>query len=287
MRFLVLQHVDVEHPGTFRDFFREDGVRWDVVHLDRGDAIPDLAPYDCMLVMGGPQDVWEEDAYPWLVPEKAAIRQFVADLSRPFLGICLGHQLLADALGGYVRPGTTEVGVMTVERTAQGRSDPLLDGLPDPTTVLQWHGAAVSRLPKGATLLASSPDCRVQAFRVGPLAYGLQYHVGDRRRHGGRVGCDPRLCRVPAARHGRGRARAPAPRCGRPGGGFSRGCPQVVRQPAGPRDGLRQSRLILSVTPAMRGALTNVCQLPPWNTESNTRKLLVLSVRLRPQMTAS
>ena len=173
----MLQHVDAEHPGTFRDCFREDGVQWDAVHLDRGDRIPELAAYDCMLVMGGPQDIWEEDAHPWLVPEKAAIRRFVTELQRPFLGICLGHQLLADALGGTVAPGTSEVGVMTIAQTPAGRADALLSGLPDPMSVLQWHGAEVAKLPPDATLLASSPACRVQAFRAGPCAYGFQCHV--------------------------------------------------------------------------------------------------------------
>ena len=77
MRIVVFQHANVEHPGLFRNLFREDGFAWDVVELDRGDAIPDLDSYDLMVVMGGPQDVWQESEHPWLVEEKTAIRQFV------------------------------------------------------------------------------------------------------------------------------------------------------------------------------------------------------------------
>src|SRR6185312_10665844 len=105
MKIIVLQHLDVEHPGIFRNFLRDDGLSWDTIEMDAGDAIPDLAAYDLMMVMGGPQDVWQEDIYPWLAVEKAAIRRFVVEMKKPYLGICLGHQLLASAIGGDVGPG--------------------------------------------------------------------------------------------------------------------------------------------------------------------------------------
>lgn len=177
LNLLVLQHAEVEHPGVFSDFFREDGFRVHTVELDRGESIPDLDPFDVMVVMGGPQDVWQEDEFPWLRPEKEAIRTFVAELRRPYLGICLGHQLLADALGGRVSPGTPEVGVLPVSKTKDGEADQVLEGLSNPLPVLQWHGAEVSELPPGAAALASSDACRIQALRVGDSAYGFQFHV--------------------------------------------------------------------------------------------------------------
>ncbi|WP_072390032.1 type 1 glutamine amidotransferase [Hyphomicrobium sp. CS1GBMeth3] len=178
MKVLVLQHLGVEHPGVFRDFLREDGVAWHTVELDQGEPIPDLEAFDVMMVMGGPQDVWQEDLFPWLAPEKAAIRRFVAELGRPYLGLCLGHQLLADALGGHVAPGARpEVGALTISLTEEGRRDPVLAGVPDPLEVLQWHGAEVKALPDGAVHLARSDVCEFQAFRIGERAYGLQCHV--------------------------------------------------------------------------------------------------------------
>ena len=141
MQILVLQHAAVEHPGIFRDFFNADGFTWHPVEIDEGEPIPDLAPYDLMLVMGGPQDVWQEDEHPWLRPEKEAIRNFVVDMRRPYLGICLGHQLLAAALGGTVGPAASpEVGIMTIAQTDAGQRDPLLSNAPDPDA-----GAAMAR----------------------------------------------------------------------------------------------------------------------------------------------
>ncbi len=177
MKVLVFQHVACEHPGRFRDFMQADGVAWHAVELDEGEAIPPFDDYAALMVFGGPMDVWQEEELPWLVAEKAAIRDWVAT-GKPYLGVCLGHQLLADALGGKVglmpRP---EVGVSEVSLTAAGRESPLFRGL-DPTfPTLQWHGAAVLALPPGGVALAENAHCAIQALQVGEKAFGIQYHV--------------------------------------------------------------------------------------------------------------
>ena len=177
MRVLVYQHIDVEHPGIFRRFLCEDGVSCDVVEWDAGDAVPGHSDYDALLIMGGPMDVWEEDKYPWLIAEKQAIRDWV-EAEKPILGICLGHQLLADALGGSVAPmAKPEVGVLTVDLTDAGIADPLFVNVDGHSTCLQWHGSEVDTLPQDAVLLAVSASCSCQAFRYGKKVYGLQYHM--------------------------------------------------------------------------------------------------------------
>jgi len=174
MKILVFQHVAIEHPGSFRDIMREAGHSMHAVELDEGEPILDLGGYDIMLVMGGPMDVWEEDIHPWLKAEKAAIREWVS-AGRPYLGMCLGEQLLAVAMGGKVQLMTAppEVGMSEVSITP----DPIFAGIGPLCTCFQWHGAAVVELPPGARLLATSPGCAVQGFAIGKHAYGLQFHM--------------------------------------------------------------------------------------------------------------
>jgi GMP synthase-like glutamine amidotransferase len=178
MHILVFQHLAVEHPGVFRELWSKAGHSWHAVELDQGDEIPELDGYDLLVVMGGPMDVWQEDLHPWLIPEKTAIRRWVLDLGRPFLGICLGHQLMAAALGGTVSlMREPEVGLAAVELTEDGLRDPLLESFTSPVETFQWHGAEISALPEGMMVLARNDACPVQAVRFGRHAYGFQYHV--------------------------------------------------------------------------------------------------------------
>jgi len=177
MKFLVFQHYTLEHLGIFRDFMDADGIERHTVEFDRGDIIPSLDGFDALWVLGGAPNVWEEEKYPYLIAEKAAVREAAAERKLPTFGICLGHQILAEVLGGEVgRMARPEVGILDVSLTDDGATDPMMAGVDPLSTWLQWHEAEVKVPPRDVRILATSPTCSIQAMRVGEHVLSVQFH---------------------------------------------------------------------------------------------------------------
>ena len=176
-RLLVFQHVAFEILGTLNPLLKKSGFRIRYVNFERDpEAVPNVDGYHGLVVLGGPMNVDQVEAHPHLAAEVSAIRQAIeGDI--PVLGICLGAQLIARALGAPVTVNPEkEIGWYDVAVSDAGREDPLFAHFADTEKIFQWHGDTFA-IPAGATHLASTPNCRHQAFRHGDKVYGFQFHM--------------------------------------------------------------------------------------------------------------
>ena len=172
---LAIQHVEPETTGLIGEVLAEEGAKLTTVRVFEGEPVPaDISPHAALVVMGGPMGVYEADRHSHLADEIELIRRAV-ERDVPVLGICLGSQLLAAALGSTVRPARKELGWLPVILTPEGQADPLFAGLPAAFPVLHWHGDAFDP-PTGSAALASSALTPCQAFRRGPHV-GLLFHM--------------------------------------------------------------------------------------------------------------
>lgn len=176
---LVLQPSAGNPLGPMQDWLLDGAAELTIVRPYLGEQIPvSLDGVDAMVCLGGETNANDDVASPWLIPLRALLSAAVGQRV-PLLAICLGAQLLAVATGGAVRPmdAGPESGLRLVAKRDAAATDPLLSGLPFTPDVVQFHQDEVSRLPAAAQLLAVSEHCTNQAFRVGPAAWGLQFHI--------------------------------------------------------------------------------------------------------------
>ena len=175
-RVWVLQHAPVETLGIIAEALDSVGAKPEYVPTFEGAPVPqDMSEAAGIIAMGGPMGVYEQETYPFLTGEMSLLRQAV-EAGKPALGVCLGSQLLAGALGAPVSRGQTEIGWFPVALTDDAGSDPLWRDAPSPFTSLLWHGD-VFALPEGAVSLAATELVAPQAFRYGASAYGFLFHM--------------------------------------------------------------------------------------------------------------
>ena len=195
MKIIILQHIKIEDPGYIKDLMIKDGSELTTIELDEGDKIPqDLSTYDAMFCMGGPMDTWMEKDYPWLIEEKKRIKEFVVELKKPYLGFCLGCQLLGEIIGGkVVKSKNPEIGMLNINFSENKNDDLLFSEFSEKITSLQWHSYEVQDLDNNddVTLIASSPETKYQIFKYKSHAYGIQFHIEVKKTTVGEWGCVP------------------------------------------------------------------------------------------------
>ncbi|HEX4140903.1 MAG TPA: type 1 glutamine amidotransferase [Candidatus Methylacidiphilales bacterium] len=174
MKFHVLQHAAYEGPGEIAAWAQKRGHTLAASHLYRGDALPELRGFDALVVMGGEMNIYQDRDWPWLKAERAFVAAAL-DAGNPVVGICLGSQLIADALGArVVQNPVFEIGWLPVRWTPEAAAE--FDGVQEPSTVLHWHGDTFN-LPEGATRLAVSDGCAEQGFVIPGKCLALQFHI--------------------------------------------------------------------------------------------------------------
>jgi len=176
VNLLIVKHVEVEGPGLIEDCLKQEKIPFQVLCLESGLHLPKLDNLTHIVFLGGPMNVYEEDRYPFLIEEDLFIKEAI-QRGKSILGICLGAQLIAKALGAKVfKASVKEIGWYDVSLTRIGSIDPFFSHLPRTFPVFQWHGDTFE-IPHGAVLIATSSVVPHQAFRYGDNAYGLQFHL--------------------------------------------------------------------------------------------------------------
>lgn len=178
MRAAIFLHLEGDSSGLLGKALQQAGIECEDIHLYKDQPVPEPGAHDILITMGAAQQVWETDEHPWLIEEKAAIRHWVEDLGKPYFGICFGHQLLADALGGEVAMSKThEIGILQVDRHDEAAQHPVFSAMEPDGHWMQWHLAEVTKAPAGADVLASSGACAIQAMSLGPHVVSIQFHA--------------------------------------------------------------------------------------------------------------